>query len=220
MRELGDRGGIAGALNNLGDVVCNQGDYPAAKVLLEECLAIMRELGDRGSIAGSLNNLGEVACNLDDREAARAFFEESLAIRRELGDRSGVAYSLGSLGSLACDRGDLGSAQALCEEGLVIQHELGDKRGIASLLEGLAAVVAALGRFPRAARIWGAAERLREEIGSLLPPNERARYDRRVTAARTALQDSAGFDRAWREGRASTIEQAIELALKESVEPQ
>ena len=220
MRELGDRGGIAGSLNNLGDVVCNQGDYPAAKVLLEECLAIMRELGDRGSIAGSLHNLGDVACNLDDYAAARALFEESLAIRRELGDRSGIAYSTGSLGSLACDRGDLASAHALCEEGLVIQHELGDKRGIASLLEGLAAVVAALARFLDAARIWGAAERLREDIGSLLPPNEKTRYDRRVAAARTGLRDSAAFDRAWRQGRASTIEQAIELAVKESAEPQ
>ena len=56
------------------------------------------------------------------------------------------------------------------EESLVIRRELGDRGGIADSLEGLASVVAALGDSLRAARIWGAAERLREEIGSPLRP--------------------------------------------------
>jgi hypothetical protein len=95
---------------------------------------------------------------------------------------------------------------------------LGDRRGIAFSLGGLAAVVAALGSSLRAARIWGAEARLREEIGSPLPPNDRSDYDRRVAAARAALGDHAAFDHAWQEGRALTLEQAIELALEESVQ--
>jgi hypothetical protein len=39
-----------------------------------------------------------------------------------------------------------------------------------------------------------------------------------VAAARTALGDDAAFDRAWKEGRALTLEQAIALALGETVE--
>lgn len=175
-------------------------------------------MNHRRGIAISLNNLGNVLYEVGDYVGARALHEESLAIKRELGDRSGVGTSLNNLGNLACEEGEFASARALHEEGLAIDHELGDRWGIAFALEGLAAVVAVLGKSLRAARIWGAAERLREEIGAPLPPNERPRYGRRVAVARAALRDDAAFDSAWQEGRALTIEQAIALALSETVD--
>jgi hypothetical protein len=144
--------------------------------------------------------------------------EESLAMRRELGDPFGIAISLTNLGDVACAEADWVSARALYQEALPIWRELGGKLGIAFSLEGLAAVAASLGSSLRAARIWGAAERLRTEIGSPSPPNERPHYDQRVIASRVALGDDAAFDRAWQEGRAWTLEQAIELALAEAVE--
>jgi hypothetical protein len=42
--------------------------------------------------------------------------------------------------------------------------------------------------------------------------------DQRVAAARTAARDNAAFDRAGREGRAFTLEQAIEFALAASAD--
>ena len=67
-----------------------------------------------------------------------------------------------------------------------------------------------------AARLWGYAEQLREEIGSPLPSNERPRYERQVSAARAAMGNDAAFDHAWQEGRAMTLEQAMEIALQET----
>jgi len=217
-RELGDRGSMATSLNNLGNVAIGRSDYPTARALHEESLAIRRELGDPGGIALSLLNLGDVAFQQGDYGFARALHEESLTIMRELGDRSGTATSLTNLGNVARDRGDFPAAWALHQEGLVIWRKLGDRRGIAFALEGLALAVAALGNSLRAARIWGAAERLREEIGSPLPPNERPHYDRHVAQARGALGDDAAFDRAWQVGRDLTLEQAIDLGLAETVE--
>ena len=78
-------------------------------------------------------------------------------------------------------------------------------------------MTAAGGDFLRAARIWGAAERLQTEVGSPLSPNYRSDHDRRVAAARAALGDDAAFDRAWQEGSSLTLEQAIELALEKTV---
>ena len=89
--------------------------------------------------------------------------EESLAIMRELGDQSGIARSLDNLGDFAQDSGDYPAARALYEEDLAISRTLGDKLAIAYSLEGLAALRAGLGNALRAARIWGAAERLRED---------------------------------------------------------
>ena len=217
LRQLGDRIGIAGTLNNLGNDAISQGDFVSARALHEESLAVMRELGHRFGIANSLNNLGYVAFEQGDYSAARAWHEKSLAIRRELGNRSGIANSLVGLGAVAHAEGDHSAARALHQEGLVIQCELGDRLGIAASLEELAAAVSALVDPLRAARIWGAADRLRAEIGSPLSPNERLCYDRRIAAARAALSDGTAFDRAWQEGRALTREQTIELALEETV---
>jgi non-specific serine/threonine protein kinase len=143
--------------------------------------------------------------------------EESLAIGRDLGDRDGIASSLHSLGVVAYLQGHLAAARALYTESLDNRRELDDRLGIARALEGLAAVVAALGSSLRAARIWGAAQRLREEIGTPLSPTERSHYDQRAAAARAAADDAA-FDRAWQEGRALTLTQAIDLASEETAE--
>jgi tetratricopeptide (TPR) repeat protein len=199
-------------------VACGQGEFASAVALLDECFAIMRELGDRGGIANALHSLGNAASDQGDFVSAQARHAESLAIRRELGDRNGIAASLGSLGMVAYQQGDFPAARMLVEESLVIRRELRDRRGIAYSLEELAAVVAAIGSSLRAACIWGAAERLREEIGSPLYSKDRPRYNRRVAAARAALKDDAAFDQAWQEGRALTHKQAIELALAETVE--
>jgi predicted ATPase/DNA-binding winged helix-turn-helix (wHTH) protein len=213
-RELDDRRGIAGSLNNLGLVADSQGDIAAAKALHEESLAIRRALGNRSGIADSLNNLGETANARGDHSAARALHDESLAIRRELADRTGVAMSLRGLGLVAADEGDYPAARVLHEESLSIKRELGDRRGIAESLEGLADVAAVLDVAGRAPRLWGGAERLREEIGCPMLPQDRARYERHVAAARTASDDDTAFDEAWQEGRAMTMEQAIEFALE------
>jgi predicted ATPase/class 3 adenylate cyclase len=217
-RELGDRWGIAVSLNNLGGVAFDEGDYVPARALHEESLAIRRKLSDRRGIASSLGNLGNVAYAQGHYPVSRALFEESLTISREVGDRQGIGFSLGTLGNVAAAQGDNASARAFFKQSLAIRLELGDRWGIAEVLEGLSYVALALAKPGRAIRIDGAAERLREEIGSPLPSNERPRYDRHVAAARAALGDDVAFGRVWQEGRALTLEQAIELALAETVE--
>jgi predicted ATPase/DNA-binding winged helix-turn-helix (wHTH) protein len=217
-RELGDRFGSAALLSNLGIVALNQGDYPAAKSLFEEALAIRRELGDRAGIAVSLNNLGHGALNQGDYPAARTRLEESLAIHRKLGDRSSSALTLSNLGYVALNQGDYPAARALLEESLEMHRELGDQPNIPSSLGGLAAVVASQRDSLKAARIWGATERLRAQIRTPLPPCERSGYDRYVAAARLASGDDAAFDSAWQEGRGLVLDQAIDLALAKPVE--
>ena len=140
-----------------------------------------------------------------------------MAISRELGDRSGVAQSLNNLGDLACVIRDFASAKPLFEESLSIRADLGERTEIACVLAGVSEAAAGLGDSLRAARIWGAAERLREEIGSPLHSQDQRDHDGSVGAARAALGDDAAFDRAWQQGRALTLEQAIGLALDKSI---
>ena len=113
-------------------------------------------------------------------------------------------------------------------QSLTLFDELGDKRGIAGVLEGCAAIAAkkaenATGQTAtstrdgerltaRAARLWGAAEVLREELRAPMPSPERQLYEGYVAAARRTVSEAA-FVAAWEEGRALTLERAIEYAL-------
>ena len=99
-------------------------------------------------------------------------------------------------------------------ESLGISRELADRRGIADALFAFARLSARQKNVEQAARLWGAEQRLREEIGLTIPPAGQEDYEKQVSALREALGDEA-FSVAWAEGRALTMEQAIEYALKE-----
>jgi tetratricopeptide (TPR) repeat protein len=211
-RELGDKRGIAVTLNNLGGIARAHSDQKSALALYEESLTLRREVGDRRGIADSLGDLGIIAKERGDYESARALFEESLTIRREVGDRPGIGVMLLELGIVAQQRGDFGSSRELHEQSLAILRKIGLPFFIGHSLQAFAALWLSKGEAARAARLWSAVEVMRVQSGSPLSPNDRIRHDVQLADARAALGEEA-FASAWQEGRALTMEQAIELAL-------
>ena len=81
-------------------------------------------------------------------------------------------------------------------------------------------MAAAQGGLVWAARLWGAADILRETIGKPLPPRERAGYEQAVIDSRTLLGEK-DFAAAWTQGRTMTPEQALAAQVSEviSAEP-
>jgi len=215
LRELGDKWDIADTLFFSANVTSFfQGDHTAALAMMEEGLVIFKELGDQRGIAYSLSVLGHLSLSQGSYGAARPLHEESLTVFKTLGDRLGIARSLFLLAKAASMQGDYSVARSMFEESLTILRELDDKWFIAGCLEELARVGAAQGQPEWAARLWGAAETLREAIGALIPPVEEADYERWVATARSQLGEEA-FAAAWREGRIMSPEQA--LASQENV---
>ena len=90
---------------------------------------------------------------------------------------------------------------------------------IPSTLEELAMALGKLGSASSAAPNLGRRERLREEIGSPLPPYAWPKFEQHKADARTSLGDDDAFDRAWQEGRALSLDQAVALALQEAAAP-
>lgn len=135
----------ARALHMASVLARTQGDYGAARALLEESLAISRALGDRRGVADALSNLGVV--NQEQREyaLARTLLEESLAIRRELGDERGALGPLVNLGNTVYQQGDYALARSLLEEGLAKSRTLGDTYVLATVLDSLGSVARAQG---------------------------------------------------------------------------
>lgn len=214
-RELGDKPGIAVSFCNLGDLAREQGDLAAARSRWEESLKTWRALGDKQNIAGMLRRLGDLAYDLGDYNTARPLLEESLGMWRELGHTRGIAASLKSLGDVARSQGDHATARSLWEESLAIARELEDRRGVAELLAQFAGLAAAEHQPERAMRLAGAAAALRETVDTPFLPVEEAECERDLEPARQALGEEAAA-RVLAEGRAMTMEQAIEYALADA----
>jgi non-specific serine/threonine protein kinase len=211
-RELGENVQVGRFLNNLGVVAQEQGDDQAASDFYLQSLKIHRESSQKDGVGTVLCSLGRMACLRGDLASARSCLEESLAIARELGDPWATAMSLANLAIVAEEEGDRFGSLALSRECLRLRRDQGDRLGIAWSLGGIAATSSRTEPHA-AARLWGRAERLHQELGSPLPPRNRTSYERLVAAARVRLGDDAAFERAWQQGRAMTLEQAVAFAL-------
>ena len=127
-----------------------------------------------------------------------------------------MARVLGNLGGVALLQGDLPRAAACSRESLLLHWEVGYKEGVAYALEHLAGVATADGEPERAARLFGAAEALREAIGTPLPPSERTGHERDVQSVRYCLGEEE-FAAAWEVGRSLPLEEARTEALARPV---
>lgn len=211
-REAGDRQHISMWLYNLGVLGCATGDFEQARIVLEECVLISREHG-RWSAAGALQQLGWVRHVQGQHEQARSMLTEALHLHREFEDKLGITKTLYFLGVVSHDDGDIEAAKAQLREALALAQTIGNRSETVSTLEALAGLSLSFTSPLDAARLWGAAQRVREEIGAPQELPLRERCGRQIAAARQAWRDDVAFDAAWSEGRATTLEESVRLAL-------
>ena len=211
-RQLGDMHGAAAALDLLGLVATDRGEWERARTHMRAALALDRELGYSHGVAIQLSNLGEIAIAQGNLAEAAAFGEEALAIWRERGDDWGVAFALIPLGKVAHARGDIGRALALFRQSLASNQSLGDKEITLRAVSELATVARERGQLAAAARLLGSAAALREAINAPLAPAARIRHEQVVAAIHAGL-DRATFDAAWAGGRALNPERALTEAI-------
>jgi DNA-binding NarL/FixJ family response regulator len=209
-RALDDRLGMAESLNSLANLAHERGDLSAARAFYEQSEALNSEVGYRVDVVR--HNLGVVAQEQGDLRTARAHFEYSAQIKRSLGDAPGLALSLTKLGEVVAAQGDLAGAHAWLGQGLTLQRDLGDRPGIAFVLERFAMVAATHDRPRQALQLAGASDALREQIGAPLGAAARSSLEAMLTAARCRLEPDVA-EAMWRQGRAMTVEQAIDCAM-------
>ena len=210
-RGVGDRRSIVRGLNQLGILAFYFEDYTRGVTLLEEALPISREFGRR-SAAEPLATLGEFRFRQGDLAAARAHLTEALEAFREFGDKRGIRQVLHQIGLVSLAEGDIGTARMQLREAFAMHQEAGDRLDIGEALSFFAELSLASANPMTAARLWGCAQRLREETKANTLDDSRRKAQ--VAAARRALQDDAAFDRAWEEGRSWTLDEAIRHAME------
>ena len=143
---------------------------------------------------------------------ARSLQEEGLASFREIENRDGIAGSLLCLGLVAQAQRNDAETRVRYVQSLTISRDIGNRHGIAQSLEGLAGQ-AAVAEPKRAAKLAGAAQRIRDEIGLPLTPKHQDRHKCALDIARERIGSDA-FKEAWNEGYTMLTEQAIQLALE------
>ena len=211
-KKLGDQQMAALMLSNLGYTHFYSGNLADAADCYDESIAIAREIGDRYVEANSLPGRGDLARRLGNYEEAASMLERAYAYHRELGGaHQGLINGLHYLGLLELSRGNRAQAARYLNEGVAAAGK-GNLRFFLRFLFDAMGYLAAANDARRAARLFGASEALRAQLGTRLFPYERDEYERYVELARSQL-DEATWQAAWNEGRAMTLEQAIEYAL-------
>ena len=215
-RQLGDKIIGPSLVGDLGIVAYAIGDYPTARHFLEQSISEYRGVQSSIGEVQMLVKLGDVVRSEGDYERAAELYEECLAQARKIGARVLAASALHKLGQIAHHRGNYAQACSLLKESVKMQQEAGNKQGIAECLAALAGVIGAQGHLDWAARFFGAADAILEQIKVPMAPADRAQYDRDLAAARAQVEEQT-WEIAWAEGRAWSLEQAIEHAMAQPV---
>ena len=215
-RRLGDKRAIANAIyNDAFPMTVARRTIPRARELLQEALALFRELGDDGRVARTLWGLGNAYYFEKDYPAARPVLEEAQAISRRMDDRFNLAWSTHTLGLVADNTGDIAGAKRHFLEALQLFVEAQDVSGITLQLDNLSVIARKQGDPLRATRLAAAAVAQQAVtgtgLGGLLSYQE----------GRTGREGLSEADaaRAWAQGQALTLDQAVAYAIDPAALP-
>jgi len=178
----------------------------------EETIRTARASGNPWALAMALTNVGRVKMAYGNPAEALPYFEEAAALFQKIRDPSMYNSSRSEMGHLFRKQGRYAEAAAVYRETIYTFQDLGQRAAVAHELECFAYMAAAQGQNERAARLLGAAEALRELTKSDMTAMERRDYEPAVSGLR-AHMDRAALAKAWAEGRAMEMKQAIAFAL-------
>ncbi len=159
------RQGEAGALNGLGVMAQNVGQYEQALNYYQEALLISQDIGDRTVEAATLNNIGEVNRLSGNYPTALEYYEQSLAIARKVGDRTVESQPLNNIGEVNQLLGNYLTALEYYEQSLVIQRDIGDRAGEARTLGRIGIVKLLLGNHLTALEYYEQSLVIQRDIG-------------------------------------------------------
>ncbi|HVH65596.1 MAG TPA: adenylate/guanylate cyclase domain-containing protein [Candidatus Acidoferrum sp.] len=210
-RPLGDKRALANALyNDAFPRLVNRVRLPIVRTLLEEALPLFREVGDTGGVARTLWALATRHYYDDTAAAAKPFADEAASLFRQIHDDFGLGWALQTVGLVALKMKDRDVARQAFTEALQLFERAHDVSGIIFQLDRLSAVASQDGDPIRATRLAAAAVKHQAttgtELGGLVTQLE-------GRLSREGLSD-ADEAKAWAEGQAMSLDEAVAYALE------
>jgi predicted ATPase/class 3 adenylate cyclase len=192
--------------------VTNGGDLAAADARLLRAI----EAADRSRnplvIAFAAAIRGEMSGLTGRLAEAREWFGRAIAAYEGMGNRRYVLTSRSELAHALRRGGQIDEAEALYRETLRGWQHAGNRGAIAHQLECFAFVAMAKHDLVRAARLFAAAEAIREVAEAAMVAVEGAEYDAAIGQLCDGL-DATALASAWADGRRLTTDEAVALAL-------
>ncbi len=151
LRQIGNRRAEGNALNNIGSILVDLGQFSEANACLTDAYKTLHQIGERWGEGNSLSYLGLIAGYRRAHDEAIAYLNRSLDIARILNARREIATTLFHLGNTYMRRADLAAAEAAFREALSIYESLRIALGVAEVHGGLAELFQARGQIDLAA---------------------------------------------------------------------
>jgi Tetratricopeptide repeat. len=145
--ELGRKGMLATAGNNIGDLYAALGQQDRALASYQDALRINREIGARQEMATNLNNIAMVYYQTKRYDEAIRWHQQALELKRSIGNKLDIALGLSNLAAAYLFNGDPGTAEQLLNERRRLQI---DKSGVNLRHPGLVEVYLQTGRYDQA----------------------------------------------------------------------
>lgn len=212
-RELSDTRATAETLGDLALFRWDARDCAAAKAMLDEADALAAPLADKRLCADLLSTRAVLASAEHRHADALALSEKALRLYIELGDEWSTDGALWAVAISAALLRDFEKARASLDPVLRNVAATRNHWSLPYSLEAFAAVAAAEGQFPRAARLLGAAEALREQAGLATAPSDHPAMRELLATAADALTAPECLA-ARHEGRAMSERDAVDFALE------
>jgi predicted ATPase len=211
-RAHGNEGPAVEVAPALGRALIATGDEEQALELFEEAAERGTAIGRTTVAAIALLNLGYAALLRGELARARGYLQRSADLAASCGDPHAQARALAGLSSAALEEGRLDDALSFAARSLAIAAPGSDRDNVCWALE-LAGAALATAEPELSARLLGAAEALREELGIEPSGLELAQHERASATLSVALGPPL-LEAALQEGRSLPLDDAVALALQ------
>ena len=217
-RELNYSMGMEMAYSNLARWAAIHGDFQES----EKYVALAQASQKSGTIriqSGFLNMGLGIGARFQGRyDVAMRHFEEGLRIFKHIGHKGMVAAMTSEVAHTKRALGNYAEAKQTYYETIKVFQDYGNRPSVAHQLECFAMIAVAEEEPQRAAKLFGAAEAIREMTGHKPTDEEQAEEAQFITRLHAMLsakypQGDTEFNALWAEGKSMTMEQAIQLAL-------
>jgi len=211
-RRIGHRRTLALALESMSDLLIEQQNLAEAEKIIIEAIELAQVQGNPRAVARSYYRLGWMRFNAGQLDTAETLLRKGVVAAEQHPKGSWGEFSL-LLGRIQAIRGNDRQAEQLYCESLTKFCLYGWTYGIAVVFESIAALKRQNRSIEQTARLWGAAEMIRET--ATLPTQLVERFEPSHTGIKIYRDQlgSAEWESAWAAGRALTWQQAADEAL-------
>ena len=215
-RQQGMKSELAFALSTRAQMAYfSRQDIQQAKTYIVEAADLAREAGFHWASSFLAIGMAHTAAILGDLVTARAGFKESAEIAKKLGNKRIVYSSQSEFAHILRQHGELDEPLATYRDLLPRWKDLGHRSAVAHELECVAYILIRKEEPERAATLLATAQEIRRMIDTPRTSAEEVEYEKEFATLREMLSED-DMRKKWNEGRAMTMEQAIQLALQET----